>query len=217
MRFDAVIFDLDGTLLDTLEDIADAMNQALADGGFPTHPLESYRTFVGDGVRMLATRTLPQASRDDDTITRFTAKMRDAYASNWNNKTLPYPGVEELLDELVDRGVKLAILSNKPDDFTKMCVEKLLPDWEFAVVMGHHDGIALKPDPGGALEVARQLGVVPEKILYIGDSGMDMKTAVLAGMTAVGVLWGFRSREELEENGAAVVVGHPRKILRFIK
>jgi phosphoglycolate phosphatase len=216
MQFDAIIFDLDGTLLDTLEDIADAMNQALEAGGFPKHPLESYRHFVGDGVRMLATRTLPEGSRDDDTITRFTAQMREAYARNWDNKTAPYPGIPELLDALVERGITMAVLSNKPDDFTKLCVEKLLPGWQFAAVLGHREGLALKPDPAGAVEVAARLTVPRERILYVGDSGMDMQTAVRAGMVPLGVLWGFRSRDELLAAGAVSLAGTPSHVLSYL-
>ncbi|HER34750.1 MAG TPA: HAD family hydrolase [Halothiobacillaceae bacterium] len=214
MRFQAVIFDLDGTLLDTLADIADAMNSVLSAGGFPTHPLEAYKTFVGDGVRNLARRTLPpDAHRDDDAIDRFTAAMRGAYAKNWNHKTAPYPGVPAMLDALTAGGVRLAILSNKPDDFTAMCVKELLPRWEFDVVLGHRDGLPLKPDPTGAVETARRLGVDPADILYVGDSGMDMQAAAGAGMFPLGVLWGFRSREELLENGALALAGVPADIV----
>lgn len=216
MRFQAVIFDLDGTLLDTLEDIADAMNSVLAEDGLPTHPIEAYRTFVGDGVRALARRTLPDGVTDGESIDRFTARMREAYARNWNAKTAPYPGVPELLDAVVARGTKMAVLSNKPDDFTKLCVEELLPRWRFDVVVGHRDGIPLKPDPGGAIEVAALLGVAPQRILYVGDSGMDMQTAVAAGMTPLGVLWGFRSRKELLDAGAAALASVPRDIVSFL-
>jgi phosphoglycolate phosphatase len=216
MRFKAVIFDLDGTLLDTLEDIADAMNSVLARHGFPTHAVESYKTFVGDGVRNLARRTLPEDARDDGFVDRFTAEMREAYARNWNHKTTPYPGVDEMLDALVARGAKLAILSNKPDDFTRMCVEELLPRWRFDVVLGHSDDIPLKPDPTGPLEVARRLGVKPEQTLYVGDSGMDMEAARHAGMFPLGVLWGFRSRKELLDTGARALANHPRDIVTHL-
>jgi len=215
MPFRAAIFDLDGTLLDTLDDIADAMNRVLAAHGFPTHPVDAYRTFVGDGVRNLALRTLPAGHRDDATVDRFTAGMRDAYAQNWNAKTTPYPGVPEMLDALAARGWKLAVLSNKPHDFTVQCVATLLPRWRFDVVLGHHDGIALKPDPGGALEVLAALGVDAGDVLYAGDSGMDMQTAVRAGMFPVGVLWGFRGRDELLAAGARALVQTPAGILQL--
>jgi phosphoglycolate phosphatase len=216
VQFKAVIFDLDGTLLDTLEDIADAMNSVLAEDGFPTHALESYRTFVGDGVRTLARRTLPETQRDEKSVDRFTARMRAAYARNWNAKTTPYPGVPEMLDAIAERDLKIAILSNKPDDFTRLCVEELLPKWRFDVVAGHRDGIPLKPEPGGAVAVASQLGFPPAEILYVGDSGMDMQTAVGAGMTPVGVLWGFRSRKELLDAGAAALAVVPSDVVSFL-
>ena len=215
MLFRAVIFDLDGTLLDTLDDIADAMNGVLAARGFPVHPVAAYRTFVGDGVRNLAERTLPAAHRDDDSVTRFTAELREAYAKNWNTKTRPYPGVPELLDELARRGVRLAVLSNKPHDFTVQCVTELLPRWRFDVVLGHRDGEALKPDPAGALEVIAKLGTDAKEILYVGDSGMDMETAVRAGVYPLGVLWGFRGGNELRLCGAKALVRDPLEILEL--
>lgn len=216
-QFPAVVFDLDGTLLDTLADIADAMNSVLSAHGFPTHPLDAYRTFVGDGVRTLATRTIPAERRDEADIDRFTAQMRDAYAANWDNKTAPYDGIAAMLDTLVERGVRLAILSNKPHDFTELCVQKLLPRWTFDVVLGHKDGIPLKPDPGGAIEMARLLGLAPGDILYVGDSGMDMTAATAAGMFPLGVLWGFRSRQELLENGARGLCSVPSDIVSFLE
>lgn len=217
MPFRAVIFDLDGTLLDTLDDIADAMNGVLAARGFPTHPVDAYRHFVGDGVRNLARRTLPESHRDDDTIDRFTAEMREAYAKNWDRKSRPYDGVPEMLDELAARNVKLAVLSNKPHEFTAQCVTTLLPRWRFEVVMGHHDAIALKPDPAGALEVLAKLGVPAADVLYVGDSGMDMQTAVRAGMFPLGVLWGFRGLDELLAAGARALVRTPAEILEFLR
>lgn len=216
LKYQAVLFDLDGTLLDTLEDIADAMNNALHEGGYPTHPLDRYRTFIGDGVRMLATRALPEDSRDERTIDAFTARMRSAYEKTWNVKTGLFPGINDMLDTLVARNVRLSVLSNKPDDFTKLCVKTFLDRWHFAVVMGHHEAIPLKPSPDGALAVANLLGMPPDVILYVGDSGMDMETAVRAGMYPVGVSWGFRSTDELRESGAAVVIDTPSQLLEIL-
>lgn len=215
-RFDAVVFDLDGTLLDTLEDIADAMNSVLAAHGFPTHPLDAFNTFVGDGVRNLARRTLPADRRGDADVDRFTDEMRAAYAKNWNLKTRPYDGIADMLSEIVARGVKIAVLSNKPHDFTVKCVNELLPQWEFDAVLGHQDGIPLKPDPGGAIEMARMLGLEPARILYVGDSGMDMEAATRAGMFPLGVLWGFRSRDELLEHGAQALASVPRDVVTHL-
>lgn len=217
MLFDAVLFDLDGTLLDTLEDIADAANRVLARHRYPIHPVAAYRFFVGEGARTLVERTLPEAARDDDTIDRMYAEFRGAYARNWDAKTRAYRGVPEMLDGLVERGFKIAVLSNKPDDFTRRCVEELLGEWKFDVVLGHHDGVPAKPDPAGALRVAEELGVPPERILFVGDSSIDMRTAVAAGMFPVGVLWGFRPREELETNGARAIIEVPDELIALLQ
>ena len=213
MRFDAVLFDLDGTLLDTLDDIADAANAVLSTRGYPTHPVDAFRFFVGEGARTLVYRVLPANVRDDATVDRMYAEFRREYALNWNAKTRPYDGIPEMLDGAVGRGLKIAVLSNKPDDFTRKCVSELLPRWTFDAVLGHHDGIRPKPDPAGALSVARGLGVPPEQILYVGDSSIDMRTAVASGMFPLGVLWGFRTRDELEMSGARLVIEKPGDLL----
>jgi len=216
VRFDAVLFDLDGTLLDTLEDIADAANGVLARHRYPIHPLDAYRYFVGEGARTLVRRVLPAEARDDETVDRMYAEFRAGYALNWKAKTKPYVGIPEMLDGVVERGLKLAVLSNKPDDFTRKCVAELLPHWTFDAVLGHHDGIPPKPDPTGALEVARGLFVPGYRIVYLGDSSIDMKTALASGMYGVGVLWGFRSRVELEASGARVVIEKPRELFELL-
>ena len=216
MHFKAIVFDLDGTLLDTLEDIANSANTVLARHGFPTHNLDDYRNFVGDGVTTLITRVLPGEKRHDDTIAECVRAFREEYSRNWNVKTTPYDGVAEMLDELAARHLKLAVLSNKPDDFTKKCVIELLPDWTFEIVLGLHSGIPPKPDPTGARQIAEHLSVPPSRILYVGDSGVDMKTAIAAGMFPVGVLWGFRSREELQDNGAQALIQRPQDILAVL-
>lgn len=216
VSFDAVLFDLDGTLLDTLEDIADAANRVLERHHHPTHSIDAYRYFVGEGARTLVERTLPEDARGEETVDRLYAEFRGEYARNWNAKTTPYNGVPGMLDGLVERGLKIAVLSNKPDDFTRKCVEELLGDWTFDVVLGHHDGIPPKPDPTGALRVAAALGVPPERVLYAGDSAIDMRTATAAGMFPVGVLWGFRTREELETSGARAVIEAPGDVFAVL-
>ncbi len=216
VRFDAVLFDLDGTLLDTLDDIADASNAVLVRHGFPAHPVSSYRYFVGEGARSLIVRTLPESARGDETVRRLYEEFRAEYAKNWNAKTRPYRGVPELLDALVERGVKIAVLSNKPDDFTQRCVGELLGAWAFDAVLGLHDGVPAKPDPTGAIGLARTLRVSPARILYVGDSSIDMETALAAGMYPVGALWGFRPREELESSGARAVIDKPQELLALL-
>ncbi len=217
VTFDAVLFDLDGTLLDTLEDIADAMNRVLARHYYPTHPVASYRYFVGEGAPSLVRRVIPEEARSEETVDRLYAEFRSEYARNWKAKTKPYDGVPEMLDALVDRALKIAVLSNKPDDFTRMCVEELLAEWRFDAVLGHHDGIPPKPDPTGALQIARDLGAAPGRILYAGDSSIDIRTAIAAGMFPVGVLWGFRGREELESSGARAIVEAPQDVLALVR
>ena len=213
MKYKAVLFDLDGTLLDTLDDLADSMNAALATLGAPQHPAAAYRYFVGDGVVELCRRVLPADRRDEATVKAAAAAMRDAYGQRWAVKTRPYPGVPELLDGLTARGVAMAVLSNKNNDFTRLCVEKMLGRWRFGVVQGLDETIHKKPDPSGALSVARRLKTEPADFLYLGDTNTDMKTAVAAGMFPVGALWGFRTAEELTASGAKTLIANPVDLL----
>ena len=215
-RFLSVIFDLDGTLLDTLEDLGDAVNRVLKRFGFPEHPIDAYRYFVGEGSAMLVERALPESVRHSDIYREvFDAFLAD-YNQSWKVKTRVYDGVPEMLDRLTDVGVSMSVLSNKPHPFTVECVRELLSKWRFISVLGLRPEVPRKPDPAGALETAQLLGVAPERILYLGDSGTDMKTAVAAGMFPVGALWGFRTREELLANGAAAVIPHPTELLGLL-
>ncbi len=218
MSVKAIIFDLDGTLLDTLEDLADAVNRVLRERDFPTHSLDAYRYFVGNGSQMLVKRALPDSRRDDEAVVRscLDAFLRD-YGQNWMIKTKPYDGVSAMLDALIGRGLKLAILSNKKDDITKKSVKELLSKWTFDAVIGQRDEVPAKPDPAAALEIARQLQMAPEEFIYLGDSAVDMKTAVAAGMFPVGVLWGFRTSEELLQGGAAALIGRPMDLLQVLE
>lgn len=213
MNYKAVLFDLDGTLLDTLEDLADSMNAVLAGLGAPQHSVPAYRYFVGDGVLELCRRVLPADRRDEATVKVAAAAMGDEYGKRWAEKTRPYPGIPELLDTLTERRVKMAILSNKNNNFTKLCVEKLLGRWRFDVVQGLDETIHKKPHPSGAVAVARRLKIAPADFLYLGDTNTDMKTAVAAGMYPVGALWGFRTAEELTANGAKVLISKPADLL----
>ncbi len=216
MKYKAVLFDLDGTLLDTIQDIAESMNSVLRCCNFPTHPVETYKTFVGDGIEALARRVLPEGRRDEETVSGCVSAMRKEYWARWQDNTRPYEGVPELLDALVARGIKLAVLSNKPDDITKIMVAGVLSGWPFEPVLGAKPSVPKKPDPAGALEIARQLSVPPEKFLYLGDTGTDMKTAKAAGMYPVGVDWGFRTAAELVSNGAKIVIKNPLELLEII-
>ena len=216
MHFQAVVFDLDGTLLDTLADIANSANSALARYGSPPRGADEYRYFVGEGVTVLISRALPAEKRNDDIISDCVKAFRESYSLNWNVNTKPYDGVMELLDELTSKQVKMTILSNKPDNFTKRCVRELLPYKRFEMVLGQREGIPMKPDPAGALEIAETLGIASSQFLYLGDSGLDMQTATRAGMFPVGAAWGFRSEEELRTHGAQVVVEQPRDLLDIL-
>jgi len=216
VSFRATIFDLDGTLLDTLDDIANAANRVLAARGFPTHPNADYRTFVGDGVVTLMSRVLPEEHRDQATLQACVGAYVEEYARSWNVQSKPYTGVPEMLDSLLDRGLKLAVLSNKPDRFTQQCVGELMANWAFDAVLGASDAFPRKPNPSSAMEIARRLEVRPAECLYVGDSGVDMQTARAAHMCAVAVLWGFRGKEALLKNGAQHLVEKPGEILHLL-
>lgn len=213
----AVVFDLDGTLLDSLEDLADASNRALARLELPGHPVGSYRHRVGDGIGMLARRSLPgELQGDPAMVLRLTEAIGREYEENWADKTRPYAGIPELLDALVAREIPIAILTNKPQSFADRIAVDLLGRWSFVAVSGARDGLPRKPDPTGAAEVARLLGKQAGDIFYLGDTDTDMATAVNAGMRPIGVLWGFRDREELVAHGATHLIAHPLELLALM-
>lgn len=216
MAHTVVIFDLDGTLLDSLSDIANAANEVLAELSLPVHPVNDYRFMVGDGVAMLFERALPSDRREAALIERCVEGFRRTYERHWNQSSRPYDGIVELLDTLVSWQRKLAVLSNKPQKFTERCVREYFSEWPIAPVFGQRAGVPRKPDPAGALEIAAHFQVAPADCLYLGDSLVDMQTACRAGMFAVGALWGFRPRSELEAHGAAAVVAHPREVLDLL-
>ncbi|MFO0910469.1 MAG: HAD family hydrolase [Isosphaeraceae bacterium] len=216
MPFRAVVFDLDGTLLNTLDDIAAAANTVLAETGFPTHPVESYREFIGRGVSILFQRALPETARDAETIVRCVNGFQVAYGVLWNHLTRPYDGIPALLDELTARATILTLLSNKPDDFTQQCARQYLAAWPFRVVIGASDRIPRKPDPTGVFELAAQVGLPPREFVYVGDSAVDMETATRAGMYPVGVSWGFRPVSELRQAGARAIIETPNQLLDLL-
>lgn len=217
MKYESVIFDLDGTLLNTLEDIAGSLNRVLRKRGFSTYTMDAYRYFVGSGAVELVVRALPPGKRDRELIADCVEAFRAEYRRNWNARTRPYDGVRELLDTLADRGTRIVVLSNKPHEFTILCVREYFSGYNFAAVLGQGEGVPLKPDPTGALEIARSLGVPPREFAFIGDTGVDMETAVRAGMFPLGVLWGFRPEKELIEAGAVETIARPIDVLRFVK
>ena len=214
MTFNAVLFDLDGTLLDTLEDLADSMNAVLASRGRPVHPVASYRSFVGDGMEVLAKRVLPAGlAGDTQEVQACVAAMGDEYAARWKVKTHLYPGIAKLLDALSDKHVLLTILSNKPHTFVQEITSHFLGKWHFATTQGARPEMPRKPDPTAALAICRELGIGPDRFLYLGDTNTDMQTARAAGMFPVGALWGFRSEEELRKAGARFLAAQPLDVL----
>ncbi len=212
-----VMFDLDGTLLDTLADLADSTNAVLERMGFPTHRADAYRKTVGDGIHEHARRALPEGRREEQTVEAVVAGIRREYAQRWADKTRPYEGIAELLDALDERDLALCVLSNKDEEFTRQTVEHFLPRWDFAVVRGARPGVPLKPDPAAAVEAAECAGLRPEAFFYLGDTNTDMRTARAAGMYAVGVLWGFRDAGELKESGALALIEGPLELLELLR
>lgn len=215
MPFKAVLFDLDGTLLDTLEDLADSMNAALASYGWPAHPVDSYRYFVGDGFEVLARRTMPAES--GDALVRECVKVAQGeYRKRWKSKTHLYPGIAELLDGLAQRGIRSAILSNKPDDFVTEIARHFFSRWTFDAAQGARPDLPRKPDPTAALDISRRIGIPADSFLYLGDTNTDMLTAKAAGMFPVGVLWGFRPEKELRDSGAKLLLSRPQELLSHL-
>lgn len=210
----AVIFDLDGTLLDSLEDIANAGNKVLRAHGYPTHATDDYRWFVGDGVRRLLDRILPASCREEPAqLETFIREFVAEYEQSWNVATRLYDGVPELLDALLARQVRLAVLSNKPQAATDRCVAHYLGRYPFATVLGQQPDRPPKPDLRGVRDILTQLAVPPAACCYVGDTGVDMQTARGAGLFAIGATWGFRDAAELRAAGADVLIDHPRQLL----
>ncbi|MCP5052393.1 MAG: HAD family hydrolase [bacterium] len=225
INFKAVIFDLDGTLLDSLKGIADSMNGLLEQLGFPTHPMESYRYFIGSGIKVLIQKAMPgewhrgfgrEGSKEHEAaITELVAEFRKWYEVTWPRDTKAFEGIPQLLEELTAKGIKIAVLSNKADDFTKPMVSTTLPGFQFEMVLGGRPGVPRKPDPAAALEIIETLGVPPHETLFVGDSGIDMQTAVNSGTIPVGVLWGLRESDELQTNGAKHMIRKPNELLEL--
>jgi len=214
--YTAALFDLDGTLLDTLDDLAAAANQVLEEHGLPVHPKEAYKYFVGDGLMTLIERIVPDDKRDPALLARLADDFRQVYGKMWQVRSRPYPGIDDMLSRLADHGLRLAVLSNKPHTFTRLCVDNLLANHQFDLVLGQRDGVAKKPDPAGALEVAAGLNIAPADFLYLGDTAVDMETAKRAGMCAVGVLWGFREESELRQAGADHILHSPMQVMELL-
>ena len=214
--YKAVIFDLDGTLVNSLEDLAISTNYALNKHCFPTHETEKYKYFVGDGMIKLMERVLPEQNRDENTIQKVFESFFGFYSEHYLDKTVAYDGIHNVLDTLKKDGIKIAVVSNKKDDMAKIVVDKVFGDI-FDFVVGKRDGYPTKPDPKLTLEVIDILGVTPKECAFVGDSGMDMAAAKNSGCLAVGVLWGFRESQELKENGADYILDNTSQITELIR
>lgn len=211
-----VIFDLDGTLLNTIEDLGQAANYALEKNGFATHTMASYPYFVGNGVRRLITRTLPEDNRTTKTVDILLKDFKDFYDQHCTECTKPYEGIIELLEELSDQGIMLAVASNKYQAAVTRIIEHYFGKFKFVAVLGQREGINVKPDPSIVFEILADAKVPKAQALYVGDSGVDMETARRACIDSVGVTWGFRPEKELVENYAGSIISHPRDILNLI-
>lgn len=208
-----VIFDLDGTLLNTIADLAAATNHALEQCGYPTHSPEAYPYFVGNGVRRLVERVLPEDERTDQNVDRMLRHFTEYYGSHLTDFTRPYPGLVELLAELTSHGMDVAVASNKYQEAVTELVAHFFPDTKWAAVEGQKVGVPTKPDPSIVFEIISKCPTPKSQILYVGDSGVDMTTAHRAGIESAGVTWGFRPVSELTENFADHIVSTPKEIL----
>ena len=216
MKYKAVLFDLDGTLLNTLKDIAISANTVLSNNGYPVHDIYSYKKFVGDGMESLVRRILPEDQKDESVVQKCLKELSEIYSQGWYNRTGLYPGIKEMLTELQRKKIRLSIFSNKPHEFTTAHVEYFLSEWKFEAVFGIKEGIPKKPDPYAAIEISKIMSIPPEEFIYVGDTNTDMKTAIGAGMLPVGVLWGFRDEKELTDSGAKIIINKPEELLNLI-
>ncbi len=210
-----VIFDLDGTLLNTIADLAAAANYALEKTGFPTHAPEAYPYFVGNGVRRLLERVLPEDARTESNIDTMMTHFRAYYESHMADLTVPYPGITDLLHSLRENGISIAVASNKYQLAVERLIHHFFPTVEWAAIEGQKDGVPVKPDPSIVFEILSKCPTPKASVLYVGDSGVDMDTAHRAGVTSVGVTWGFRPVYELNEHFADHIAHRPDSILEM--
>lgn len=210
-----LIFDLDGTLLDSLEDIAINMNKVLNRLGYEGFEVKNYKRFVGGGIDILASNVIKTLQADIN-IKELSYAFKAQYETSLHDNTKPYGGINELLEALSIKGHNLAVLSNKPHDLTCAYVKKFFSSYNFTQVFGQRDEVPKKPNPQVALSIAKEFGVACEECFFVGDTKVDMQTACNASMKAIGVSWGFRKVEELRRNGAYGIVSHPKEILEFV-
>ncbi|MBS7252956.1 HAD family hydrolase [Flavobacterium branchiicola] len=215
MKFKGIIFDLDGTLVNSLEDISDAMNKVLESLNFPTHTYDTYQYFIGSGLRNLVSKALPATNNSDEQIDICFECMINEYREMCTLKTKPYDGIVELLEKLTSQNIKMAVFSNKADELTKKIASEIFPN-HFDAAVGLSTEALKKPNPFEALEIGKKWNLKPEEILFVGDSDIDMQTAVNANMFPVGVTWGYRTEEELKNSGAKLVVNTASELIEIL-
>lgn len=210
-----VIFDLDGTLLNSIADLGNAANYALEKAGFPTHPAEAYPRFVGNGVRKLIERVLPESRRNPETVSRLLIDFKEYYNSHMTDLTVPYPGIPELLKALTDKGIRLAVASNKYKRAVEILIRHYFPEIPWAAIEGQKEGVPVKPDPSIVFEILSKCPTPKADVLYVGDSGVDMETARRACVESCGVTWGFRPLQELLDHQADHIAENPARLMGF--
>ena len=217
MKYHAAIFDMDGTLIDSLEDLADSVNEAMDHYGFDHHTLEEYRYFVGNGARKLIKRSIPKdKANDEDFVSEVLEYYNGCYERRLTNKTKPYEGIIEMLQKLQSLNIPLGVCTNKQQFAADKIVSAIFPTNTFGAVIGDSEGMPRKPDPTKVLKIAAQFKVEPKHVAYFGDTSVDMETAHNAGFLSVGVTWGFRPKSELIESGAEILIDHPSELWKYV-
>jgi len=211
----AIIFDLDGTLLDTLTDIMESVNNILNRYNYPTHDMHAYKYFIGNGIEVLTRKAFPKNISESEFRDYF-QEVKQEYEARQTLRTKPYDGIEEMLTKLIEKGISISILSNKPHEFTIPTVEHFFPKIEFSVVFGSRNGIDRKPSPIAVLEILDTLKLTKKDCFFVGDTAIDMQTSVNSGIEGIGVSWGFRTIEELTNNGAKYIIDKPDDIFKLI-
>ncbi|MGL4394852.1 MAG: HAD family hydrolase [Brevinema sp.] len=217
MKFKAFIFDFDGTLADSLEDLANAVNHALSSQGYPSLSIDEVRQRIGFGIDRLVVDTLPEKYRENKKIVaRSLELMAGYYSTHWQDNAKLFDGISDMLDHLAINKIGMAILSNKPEGFLKEFVQFITPKWDFEMVIGGRKNYPLKPNPTSTLEIIKKLNLDPQEIAFVGDGDTDINTALAAGITPIAVTWGYRSKEELAAVGAEIFIDSPKELLKYI-
>lgn len=216
MKIKGIIFDLDGTLLDTIEDIASILNSVLKSHNFPAHDTKAYRGFIGGGFENTVRVILPEDKQEKEIVSELVLEAKQKYLENWINKTRPFAGITDLLKNLISKNLKLAVFTNKQDDVAKKSVEHFFSQIPFDPVMGLKPDSIRKPDPHGALQIARNWGIPPEGILFVGDMHIDLITAQNAAMKGIGALWGYQDNQIIKKYNAFAFIDHPIQLLDYL-